>query len=110
MDDQRSERTLPGDRVMWVHVFISVVAGLVVYMRILEIAGCTDRCDYSAIGSSTQGFWWTDLVVFVVAIGSYFFFRTRIQRSWIIPTIGITLTLIAFVVANISMSSALGQF
>ena len=48
--------------------------------------------------------------MFVVAIGSYFFFRTRIQRSWIIPTIGITLTLIAFVVANISMSSALGQF
>lgn len=107
MDDQRSDRNRPGDRVMWLHVFVSVVAALVVYMRIFEIAGCSGGCDYPAVGASTRGFWWTDLSVFVVAVGSYMYFRSRIRHSWIIPTTGIALTLIAFVVANTALNNAL---
>ena len=109
MDDQRTERTLPGDHVMLVHVFVSVVTALVVYMRILEIAGCADRCDYPAIGSVTEAFWWTDLSVFIVAVAAYVFFRSRVRRSWIIPTVGVVLTLTAFVGASITLSAALGQ-
>lgn len=109
MDDQRRNRSLPGDHVMWIHVFVSVVAALFIFMRILEIAGCTARCDYPAIGSSTHAFWWTDLSLFIVAVGSYGYFRSRIRRFWIIPTGGVALTLIAFVVANMALSAALGQ-
>ncbi|WP_029264250.1 MULTISPECIES: hypothetical protein [unclassified Microbacterium] len=109
MDDQRRTRTLPGDHVLWIHAVVSAVTALFVFMRIVEAAGCTARCDFSAIDAARHAFWWTDLAVFIVALGSYGYFRSRIRRSWIIPTSGIVLTLIAFLVANIALSSALGQ-
>ncbi|MDF2559519.1 MAG: hypothetical protein K0R99_965 [Microbacterium sp.] len=109
MDDQRRNRTLPGDHVMWVHLFVSVVTALFVYMRIVEAAGCTARCDFSAIDAARHAFWWTDLSIFIVAAGAYGYFRSRIRKSWIIPASGIALTLIAFLVANIALSIALGQ-
>lgn len=108
MDDRHSERTRPGDQVLWIHLFVSVVAAVLVYMRVFEVAGCSNSCNYSVIGTSTRAFWWTDLAIFVVVFGSYIYFRARVRRAWIIPTSGIAVTLMALAIANIALSDALG--
>jgi hydrogenase/urease accessory protein HupE len=49
-----------------------------------------------------------DLVLCIVAVGSYIHFRIRIRRVWIIPASGIALVLVGFLVANNVLSGALG--
>jgi len=107
MEVQRSERTPPGDYLVGIHLLIAVGSAIVIWARILEIAGCSDQCDYSLIGSSTRIFWWLDLLVSIAAVGSYIHFRTRIRRSWIIPAGGISLVLVGFFIANSVLSGAL---
>jgi len=108
MEDRRSERTLPGDYLVGIHLLISVASAIVIWARILEIAGCAENeCDYPLVGSSTRTFWWMDFLVFIVAFGLYMFLRTRIRWSWIIPASGGVLALIGFLIANIVLSGAL---
>jgi hydrogenase/urease accessory protein HupE len=108
MEGQRGERTLLGDYLVGIHLLISVASAIVIWARILEIAGCSDQCDYPLIGASTRTFWWVDLVLCIVAVGSYIHFRIRIRRVWIIPASGIALVLVGFLVANNVLSGALG--
>lgn len=107
MEGRRSERTLPGDYLVGIHLLISVASAIIIWARIFEVAGCSDQCDYPLVGSSTRTYWWMDLLVSIVAVGSYIHFRTRIRRSWIIPSSGILLVLVGFLIANNVLNGAL---
>lgn len=106
MDDKRSAPRL-GDSLAWLHLLVAVVTAMVVVARTLEIAGCDDQCNYPTLEFVTRGFWTIDLVVFITTIGSYFFAQSRWKNAWVIPAVGITITLIAFVLTNIAMNGAL---
>ena len=107
MIDERNNHPKVGDNLIWVAVLVAVITALVVLARTLEVAGCSDRCDYPTLEAVTYGFWWTDVAIFVVTAATYAFARSRLRYSWIIPASGMALTLIALVVANLTMNQAL---
>lgn len=106
MDDQRSSHRA-GDSLVWLHLFAAVLAALVVLTRTLEVAGCDDQCNFSALGAVTRGFWIADLIGFILTTGIYFCVRSRARNTWLVPAIGISLTLIAFLITYVVMSEAM---
>ncbi|PRA81348.1 hypothetical protein [Microbacterium sp. MYb66] len=107
MNDQPSAQPQIGDKLAWVSLLVAVVSALVVLSRTLEIAGCSGQCDYPVLETVTRGFWMTDLIVFAVTTGAYFFTRSRLRVAWLLPAAGITITLTALLVANLVMNGAL---
>ncbi|MFJ2503677.1 hypothetical protein [Microbacterium sp. NPDC087592] len=107
MNDQRSAQPQIGDNLAWASLFVAVVSALVVLARTLEIAGCSGHCDYPTLETVTRGFWMTDLIVFIVTTGAYFFTRSRLRLAWLFPAAGITITLIALLITNLVMNGAL---
>ncbi|GGM35581.1 hypothetical protein [Microbacterium saperdae] len=107
MNDQRSAQSQIGDNLAWVSLFVAVVSALVVLARTLEIAGCSNQCDYPTPETITRGFWITDLIVFILTTSAYFFTRSRLRLAWLLPAAGITITLIALLITNLVMNSAM---
>ncbi|EYT60931.1 hypothetical protein [Microbacterium sp. UCD-TDU] len=107
MNDQRSARSQLGDNLAWVSLFVATVSALVILARTLEIAGCSDQCDYPTLETVTRGFWMSALIIFIVTTGAYFFTRSRLRLAWLLPAAGITITLIALLVTNLVMNGAL---
>lgn len=107
MNDQRNAQSQLGDNLAWVSLFVATVSALVVLARTLEIAGCSDQCDYLTLETVTRGFWMSALIVFIVTTGAYFFTRSRLRLAWLLPAAGITITLIALLVTNLVMDGAL---
>lgn len=106
-NDQRSAQSQIGDNLVWVSLFVAVVSALVVLARTLEVAGCSDRCAYPTLENVTRGFWITDLIVFILTTSAYFFTRSRLRSAWLLPTAGITITLIALLITNLVMNGAM---
>lgn len=107
MDDPPATRMKPGDHLLWMHLFVAVVSALVVFAKILEVAGCSDRCNYPVLEVASHGFWRGDFTAFIITAGLYLFLRSRLRLSWIIPAIGITVTLVGGLIAYVAINSAL---
>ncbi|WEK61420.1 MAG: hypothetical protein P0Y60_01265 [Candidatus Microbacterium colombiense] len=100
-------RVSVGDGLMAAHVFVAVIGGLYVLSMIMNVDGCSDRCDYPTLEYATRAFWTLDLTVLLGGSLAYVLLPSRTPRAWLVPGIGVAITAVALVVTIIAIDSAL---